>query len=330
MLFTLSKSKILSINDIKSREEITSLKFYDFRLTDKNQHPPPRKSAIRKTEFPSSDWLKSVDGTKKIFSLSIPGTHETCARYGGGHNICQDWTVEEQLLNGVRYLDIRCRHISDCFMIHHGKYYQHLSFGSGVRDVCINFLKNHPSEFIFMQISGAHTPTNNTRSFTETMKSYIEGLESFFYLEKDSPTLDQVRGKIVILRRFDPVVSPQGNYLNFEDNSIFTSNTTIVARIQDCYRVSTLFDRSTKWQNVLSLLEESINNTDKDKLFINFGSGTSSLCFPNSVADYVTPKIGYYIEYTQPHAFVGVIMFDFIDINYNNIIEILAKRNFID
>lgn len=181
-----------------------------------------------------------------------------------------------------------------------------------------------------MQIAEAHTPTNNTRTFTETMQSYIDGLESFFYLKDGSPTLDEVRGKIVILRRFDPVVAPQGNYLNFVDNAIFTSNTTIIARIQDCYHIPTLFDRSTKWENVLTLFEEAIQNTDKDKLFINFGSGTSPLCFPNSVADYITPKIGYYLEFTQPHAFVGVIMFDFIDINYNNVIEILAQRNLID
>ena len=127
---TLSIPENTYIEDIRIREEIVSMQFYDFRLTPQIQRSPPRKSIISNSDFPSADWLKSVDGSKKIFSLSIPGTHETCARYGGGHYICQDWTVEEQLLNGVRYLDIRCRHISDCFMIHHGVIYKHLSFGS--------------------------------------------------------------------------------------------------------------------------------------------------------------------------------------------------------
>lgn len=88
-------------------------------LTRQIQRPPPRKSALPNSDFPSTDWLKSVDGSKKIFSLSIPGTHETCARYGGGHYI---WRAA--------YLDIRCRHISDCFMIHRGVIFKHLSFGS--------------------------------------------------------------------------------------------------------------------------------------------------------------------------------------------------------
>lgn len=314
--------------DIRTREEIVSMQFYNFRLTPQIQRPPPRKSALPNSDFPSTDWLKLVDGSKKIFSLSIPGTHETCARYGGGHYICQDWTVEEQLLNGVRYLDIRCRHISDCFMIHHGVIYQHLSFGSGVRDVCIDFLRAHPSEFIFMQIYEAHTATNNTRTFTETMQSYIEGYEEFFYLEENSPSLDLVRGKIVLFRRYDPPSSPQGNFLDFVDNAIFTSNTTIVARIQDCYHVSSLFDRSTKWNNVLYLLNESIQNKDENKLFLNFGSGGSDDCYPYAVAEYTTSLIGYFLEFTKPNDFVGVILFDYVNTNYDNVIEILAKRNF--
>ncbi|KAK8835826.1 hypothetical protein M9Y10_040374 [Tritrichomonas musculus] len=328
-LLAFSISQIRYGEDIRVQEEIASIKFYEFRLTPEIQKPRPRLSQLPNSDFPASDWLKLVDDNKKIFSLSIPGTHETCARYGGVLTECQEWTIEEQLLNGVRYLDIRCRHISDVFMIHHGLVYQQLSFGAGVRDVCINFLKNHPSEFIFMQIKEEYEATNNTRTFSETMQSYIEGNEEFFYLKEDSPTLEKVRGKIVILRRFDPVYSPQGNYLQFQDNKIFTSQTTITARIQDCYVVPTMFERSTKWNHVSQILDEAANNTDKDKLFVNFGSGTSPLCFPYVVAEYITPKIGYYLEVTNPNTFVGVIMFDFVNLYYNDVIEILAKRNFI-
>ncbi|KAK8887473.1 hypothetical protein M9Y10_038518 [Tritrichomonas musculus] len=128
-----------------------------------------------------------------------------------------------------------------------------------------------------MQIYEAHTATNNTRTFTETMQSYIEEYEEFFYLEENSPSLDLVRGKIVLFRRYDPTSSPQGNFLDFVDNAIFTSNTTIVARIQDCYHVSSLFDRSTKWNNFLYLLNESIQNKDENKLKINWNNLMLSL-----------------------------------------------------
>lgn len=329
LLITLFFSLVISnIDDIRTQEEIASLKYYEFRLTKNNQMPRPRKMFNSQSNFESADWLKSVNDNRKIFSLSIPGTHETCARVGGPLVQCQDWSVEEQLLNGVRYLDIRCRHIGDSFMIHHGSVYQQLSFGTGVRDVCIKFLKAHPTEFIFMQIKEEYDATGNTRTFEETMKTYINGNEQYFYLDEVSPTLGQVRGKIVLLRRFSSSITPMGNYLQFKDNTIFTSITTITAVVQDCYNVPTLFDRGSKWNHFMSVMNMAIQNTDENKLFLNFGSGSSAFCYPWSVADFMTPKIGNYIENTQPKAFVGVIMFDYINSNYNNLIEILVRRNY--
>lgn len=324
LLFFLTRST----EDILVQEEIVSLKYYEFRVTKRNQNPRPRKIFTSPSNFESSDWLKLVKDDKKIFSLSIPGTHETCARVGGPLVQCQDWSVEEQLLKGVRYLDIRCRHIGDSFMIHHGSVYQELTFGAGVRDVCIKFLQNHPTEFIFMQVKEEYDATGNTRTFEETMKSYINGLEKYFFLDEISPSLEKVRGKIVLLRRFSSSISPMGNYIQFKDNTIFTSVTTITAEVQDCYNVPTLFDRGSKWNHFMAVMNDAIKNTDENKLFLNFGSGSSAFCYPWSVADFMTPKIGYYIEYTEPNAFVGVILFDYINSNYDNLIEILVRRNY--
>lgn len=314
--------------DIRTLEEDTSLQYYHYRLMTHNHIPHRKKSLISRSTFSGSDWLKNVDGSRTIFSLSIPGTHETCARFGPERLQCQEWTIADQLNNGVRYLDIRCRHINDCFMIHHDYVYENLGFGSGVRDVCIHFLREHPSEFILMQIKEEYQSTNNTRTFSETMQEYIKSYEDFFYLKEDVPNVDKVRGKIVILRRFKPVVADQGNLLEFEDNALFTSNTTIVARIQDCYIVPSMEDRIKKWEVIMQLFMESVQNKDQNKLFLNFGSGGSDDCYPNAVAKYTTSLIGYFLEFTRPNDFVGVILFDFVNTNYDNVIEILANRNF--
>ena len=151
-MFYLATIFILSIESlsatISEREEITSLKYYGENLQK------PSKSlrrALMAGERP--DWLSDVPDDRKINSLSLPGTHETCAQYGGPACACQDLTLMEQLQAGVRIFDIRCRHVNDVFMIHHGIIYQHLSFGTGVRDVMIEFLKEHPREFIYMMDS---------------------------------------------------------------------------------------------------------------------------------------------------------------------------------
>ncbi|OHS93102.1 1-phosphatidylinositol phosphodiesterase [Tritrichomonas foetus] len=307
-------------DNILMNEEIASIKYYDQRLITKQ--PKPRYQILG-DQYP--DWLGKVDGNKKINSISLPGTHETCARHGGDAVECQTLSLEEQLLNGVRVLDIRCRHINNCFMIHHDMVYQELSFGSGVRDVCIKFLQDHLTEFIYMVVKEEYNSEGNTRTFEETMQSYVN---DYFYLEEGSPILDQVRGKIVLLRRFRSSITPLGNELSFKDNCIFTSVTTITARIQDYYQVATLFDRPNKWSKVNQLLSEAKSNTDENELFMNFGSGATMWCYPYSTAAYINPLIGNYLEYSQSEAYVGTIMFDFINKYYGNLIYHVIKRNY--
>lgn len=314
--------------DIRIREQDTADEYYSYDYKNSNQKPAPRPEKILNyNDINVSEWLKNIDGSRKINSISIPGTHDSGARFRGPFSRCQHLSILEQLLNGVRYLDIRCRHINNCFMIHHTRKFQYLGFGSGVRDVCIDFLKDHPSEFIYMQIKEEYSSLDNTRSFLETMKYYIIGYENFFFLDEISPTLDQVRGKIVLLRRFSSPDHPFGNELVFGSGT-FTSNTTITARIQDDYRVKSLFHRSKKWETFLDLMDEAQKNRDKDKLYIDFGSGSTTFCYPFSTANYMIPRIGNYLQNTNPDSFVGVIMFDYITEKYENTIYYLIKRNF--
>ncbi|OHT01411.1 1-phosphatidylinositol phosphodiesterase [Tritrichomonas foetus] len=327
-----SSFKHSSHDNILTREEYTSLKYYGVSLTSKN--------FISKNQFSelNPDWLSLVDGNKKIHQISLPGTHETCARHGGYYYQCQELSLMDQLMSGVRFFDIRCRHINDVFMIHHGSVYQELGFGSGVRNVCIDFLKSHPNEFIYMCIKEEYTSTGNTKTFAETMLEYINGdigdeqkndISEYFYLATGTPTLNEVRGKIVLLRRFkNELPIDMGNEVFFQDDVTFTSYSTITARVQDQYVVSSLFDRSKKWSHVNSLLEEAKLRTDPNELFMNFASGYSSLCFPYSTAEYVTPLVGNYLKDTEPNAFVGVILFDFINLYFDNIIQLVIQRNY--
>ena len=265
----------------------------------------------------------------------------TCSRYGGPLLKCQDLVLEEQLLMGVRLLDIRCRHINDVFMIHHNRVFQHLSFGSGVRNVCVRFLQNHPKEVIFMLIQEEWKPKDNTRTFDETMYSYINCSEykNYFYLnEGELPTIDSVRGKIVVFRRFDKVklnMIDMGNFIKFAVNDDFVSNTTITAYGQDRYKVPTIFDRPKKFNYVESFFEKpksfekKMTSDMKTTIFFNFGSGQSYVCFPYFVAEYVNPRIGKYVEKSYPNEFLGMIILDFVNRYYPKIIYHIIKRNFI-
>lgn len=285
-------------------------------------------------------WMLGLIGSRRLDTVTIPGTHDTCSKSGGPLFKCQDVTLEEQLMMGVRSIDIRCRHINDVFMIHHERVFQKIGFGAGVRNVLVRFLQQHPSEFIFMFVQEEWKAKDNTRTFDETMYSYINCSEykDFFYLnEGELPTVDHVRGKIVLFRRFNKeklVNIDMGNYIEFAQNDVFVSKKSIIAHGQDCYKVPNLFVRSKKYEKVEKFFEKpkeffkQLKQSTETTIFLNYGSGQSLGCYPYLVAEYVTPRIGKYVEKSYPNDFLGIIFFDFINRYYPKIIYHIIKRNF--
>ena len=68
------------------------------------------------------------------------------------------------------------------------------------------FLNRNPSETLLVSVKEEHRPRNNSRSFEDTFRSLVEG-DSVWWLGEDLPTLGDVRGKIVLLRRFNSSLS---------------------------------------------------------------------------------------------------------------------------
>lgn len=359
-LFLLFPFLVLSIGTIDKdymikRENETYWKYYYTDInTAASQFVAPFfmdqnsiSSAIKKASLLTTlneyypDWMSGLSDSRRLDTITMPGTHDTCSMYGGPILICQDLTLSEQLLMGVRLLDIRCRHINDVFMIHHNRIFQRLSFGVGVLEVCVNFLKEHRGEVIFMLIQEEWKPKNNTRTFDETMYKYMNCSEykDYFYLnEGELPTLKSVRGKIVIFRRFIKEKLSEidmGNFIKFEVNNDFVSKTTITVYGQDRYKVPTLLDRAKKYEYVESFFEKpksfekKFNANTNTTFFFNFGSGQSYVSFPFLVAEYINPRIGKYAEKYYPDEFLGMIFFDFINRYYPKIIFNIIKRNFL-
>ena len=115
----------------------------------------------------ASDWMSVIRDETKLTEITMPGTHDSCARkfhnedpFGvtSGISKCQNLTISEQLNAGVRFLDVRCEvdasshsvktvHGStDCW---NGDNYYYLDFC--FQDV-YNFLAAHPSETVLISI----------------------------------------------------------------------------------------------------------------------------------------------------------------------------------
>ncbi len=154
-------------------------------------------------DYTRQDWMGDLPGDLLISELSVPGTHETMARFGGPAPRCQTLTLDRQLNAGLRAFDIRLRHIENVFAIHHAGYFQNAFFGDDVLQVFVDFLAAHPTETIFMRVKREHNVKDVTRSFGETFAWYMSMYGSAVWQTTDNstyPTLGEVRGKIVILQ----------------------------------------------------------------------------------------------------------------------------------
>lgn len=156
-----------------------------------------------------TEWMKSIDGGRSLFSLSIPATHDSatqCVQLSRFAK-CQDEDIYTQLCLGARAIDIRVEPKGDKLALVHGiaKIFTEKSKSEAmelddVLKMCYAFLEEHPSEVIVFQFKN-DSNKKNEQSFNNLFYSYIKGNEDRWYLKSTAPTLDEARGKLVLLRR---------------------------------------------------------------------------------------------------------------------------------
>jgi 1-phosphatidylinositol phosphodiesterase len=260
-----------------------------------------------------TSWMTSLPDNTNIAALSIPGTHDSGAHQEpvAGTAKCQNLSIADQLTAGIRFLDVRCRHIGDAFAIHHGSIYQNMNFDD-VLQACQSFLRSNPGETIVMSVKEEYDPSNNTRTFEQTFDAYVQAYPGLFSLSASVPTLGQVRGKIQILRRFSATSTPKGiDATNWADNTTFSINTSAAnLRVEDQYVVP---DNNVKWNNITSLLTEA-STQNPSTLYITFTSGYRSLIFGipsiTTTSNAINPNITTYFT-SHTHGRYGIIPMDF-------------------
>eukprot|EP00906_Rhabdomonas_costata_P004821 RCo007182 len=155
------------------------------------------------------NWMSFVPDSRPLSSLSIPGTHDTMAVVDLSFVSiaqCQERLLLEQLERGVRYVDIRCRHYHDRFPIYHGIISQNADFAEVVQFL-VAFLRENPRETVIVSVKDENDAgaEGNTRDFDETFLWYLNKYQcrDQWYLSSATPTLGEVRGKMVLAQRFD-------------------------------------------------------------------------------------------------------------------------------
>uniref|UniRef100_A0A4W5LW93 Uncharacterized protein n=1 Tax=Hucho hucho TaxID=62062 RepID=A0A4W5LW93_9TELE len=126
-------------------------------------------------------WMEAIDDDKLISDVTIPGTHDTMALYGGPVAECQAWDLGDQLRADKRYLDL-CHDLLKgqtkaqrgiqytCFIIH-------------VLDTIRAFLSKFRSEAVLIRV-----------------KPDLFDNENFEELS-DMPTMAEARGKMIFVQK---------------------------------------------------------------------------------------------------------------------------------
>lgn len=160
-------------------------------------------------------WMKYVDGNKYLDELSIPGTHDssTCSVDNDTEPQtslakCQQDYIPTQLLEGIRYFDIRLGKDNEngdpgidhgiCYLLKKDGGFIHLSDVIGYFKT---FLNENPSEALIMLVSRGNDEATD-ESVTTAFANVMDNNSDLFYTSSHVPTLNEVRGKIVLLRRF--------------------------------------------------------------------------------------------------------------------------------
>lgn len=182
-------------------------------------------------ESRSSRWMGTLDPQRKISEITLPGTHDSGTWPLSGNAQCQTRNIRQQLDAGIRFLDIRLEKlvvfwmwsgngwtlqtmltISEDLDIYHGPTDTGLTFKRDVLPACKAFLEQNPSETIVMMISrnrilGEVGDENSARVVAASDELFVRNVDLLipgpqFLRATTIPTLDEAKGKIVLMTRY--------------------------------------------------------------------------------------------------------------------------------
>jgi 1-phosphatidylinositol phosphodiesterase len=158
-------------------------------------------------------WMKEFKDDTSLAALSIPGTHNSTTWHKALPSVrCQAVSPKTQLENGVRFFDVRVQPSnpddakSDDLNLVHGVFPISLTGPKkfrGLVNVMKDFLKEYPSETIVLSLKREGPGNSTDQQLSQILRDlYTGGDAKTWYTEPRIPNLGEVRGRIIIMRRF--------------------------------------------------------------------------------------------------------------------------------
>ncbi|KAK8156330.1 phosphatidylinositol phospholipase C [Phyllosticta citrichinensis] len=283
-----------------------------------------------------SCWMKELKDSTPLSGISIPGTHNSPTYHRALPSVrCQAVSPREQLDNGVRFFDIRVQPKypndpkKDTLILVHGVFPISLTGSKTFRSLVTDaeaFLQQNPSETVIISLKREGTgPATDAQLSTIVHDHYANPEKNKnWYTEPRVPSLGEVRGKIVLVRRFGLDERVRADHEggwgldaeNWADNT--ADDTHGAVRVQDFYEVlePTLIEKKSTYAlehlaraaecvvPIPGVTTDVANPLPPGPLFLNFLSASNFFkiaCWPEKVAAKLNPAV---VEYlcTQHHA----------------------------
>lgn len=293
-----------------------------------------------------SSWMRDIPDNARVLSLSIPGSHNSCSVGGIlGFSKTQNLDLSDQLNAGIRFLDIRLSHYQDNLFVHHDVVHMGKCYAD-VLSSCSTFLTLYPSETILLSVKdeGRHDsmlgrfapsrvfgksrgdPMNwviRSNSFEDAFKARtwerVEDPSLFYNLASPLPddslvnanltsktTLGEVRGKIILLRRFEAGQGVGFDLSYWPENMRFRSLTNPAYAVEDHWRGP---GEDDKYHFVITHIDEARRRDPRD-LYITFSSAVNLNA--RSYSKTINPRLSSYLE-KSPRGRVGIIVMDYFE-----------------
>ncbi|WP_154651966.1 metallophosphoesterase [Phocaeicola barnesiae] len=264
------------------------------------------------------EWMKRIDGKKRMCKLSIPATHDSGALEGGKLLQTQDVSLEEQLNIGIRGFDIRLKAEDDELRVYHGTARQNITWEKDVLPLFLDFLKKHPSETLVVSVKcEGGSKEEYKRLLSESISN--EAYQRYFVDKfRADITLDECRGRIFFVHRDEVMENYPGVYCyGWEDNvtcdmTIRGSNgkealVSLQDEYQHRYAGKAPYKMATTLKNMMAAMHEEENS---NKWFISFASATAfPKDGPKDFSDKVNPGLAHEIQ--GLYKGFGIVLIDF-------------------
>ena len=269
-----------------------------------------------------SRWMEAMPDHLPLSALSIPGTHNSPTCHSALPSVrCQAVSPSAQLENGVRFFDVRLqvedpgKADSDALHLVHSAFPISLTGSKHFRDLLKDiyaFLEKHPSETLILCLKREGRGNGTDAQLADRLYDHYIN-ERQWHTDSGVPTLGDVRGRIVLMRRFNLGDRLKKEFhgkgwgidaTNWADNTANHYGGDI--QIQDFYEMTDTENIDKKIKLVCEHFERagavSASSTatgmqqqrKANPLFINFLSASNFFkpgCWPERIAAKLNPAI---------------------------------------